>query len=707
MAYGELYNVKFYDPDENKFQLQIYEEGYVGDISSNLTLGANPVVISYQQDNDYFKPIIGSSCKLQFYVEEGTGGEEWELEDTNWNLAEFLWNAEGTIDFLEPQNDRQFKVVISYQSDTDVYTTYWTGFIIQDSFTAPLQPFPFIVEAYASDLIGTIDGYNYGLATETPTCFDAIRECLKDINLQNGQASIGKSLDFGYKVLCRIKPTGESNGNPFLQTYVMSKDAMQDENGNAIDNKTILESLLQMFNCRIFQHEGRWTIISNDAMSLSSFDDEGGSYNKEFLAYTKAGVGESNIIISNPVKNINSTQDDDTLQPLNADFIKITKRPAIRNRTNIRIKDLYKNEFNNGGFEIVTSPSGSTPSWGFIPQNWTIAPSQSSTSYCVDSDSADTSQPTPIVYGITPYGGTYSFLMIGTSTSTPASPTLTNATGDTISATGTPIKFSFAVYAADPNVSGLLAYEIRWRLKVGTSHYWDVNNDRWTTASTINTSTGALQDQWLLYEFNLNTPQSTGTITIDFYTSKETAYGNSDFRTYFDDVKLTINSDMEYFTSTTSIDKSEYKSNSGVIPSLNNRFGMIEDDAYVNCLVNSSNLAISSYTDFDLSSTWKLENLMELKRLNDLTVNNNRYEGTFRKLKLSTGFLDPIDMLTFPKLNFTNLSSVTDQMAIDNLEYSISKNRIKLSTHTSRQGNLTVASDINQNRSFYEYKPKD
>ena len=64
-------------------------------------------------------------------------------------------------------------------------------------------------------------------------------------------------------------------------------------------------------------------------------------------------------------------------------------------------------------------------------------------------------------------------------------------------------------------------------------------------------------------------------------------------------------------------------------------------------------------------------------------------------------------MLTFPKLNFTNLSSVTDQMAIDNLEYSISKNRIKLSTHTSRQGNLTVASDINQNRSFYEYKPKD
>ena len=45
MAYGELYRVNFFDPDEHKFLLQIYEDGYSGLVSSNLNLGANPVVM--------------------------------------------------------------------------------------------------------------------------------------------------------------------------------------------------------------------------------------------------------------------------------------------------------------------------------------------------------------------------------------------------------------------------------------------------------------------------------------------------------------------------------------------------------------------------------------------------------------------------------------------------------------------------------------
>ena len=39
-----------------------------------------------------------------------------------------------------------------------VYRKYWTGFIVQDSFNLPLQDFPFLIEAYASDLIGTLEG---------------------------------------------------------------------------------------------------------------------------------------------------------------------------------------------------------------------------------------------------------------------------------------------------------------------------------------------------------------------------------------------------------------------------------------------------------------------------------------------------------------------------------------------------------------------
>ena len=246
MAYGELYRVNFFDTDENKFLLQIKEDGYSGIVSDNIILGPNPVVVSYQQDDDFFSPIIGSSCKLQFYVDENTGGGVWEVEESNWNLANFLWNAEGSIDFLEPQNDRQFQTIVSSQvlngtsdayavasrlkdtsvnftnslkvgdlvintstseittvaqvsSDTiiklsadifssaggesyEIYRKYWSGFIVQDSFNLPLQPFPFLIEAYASDLLGTIDGYDYGLSTTRPSAKDAISECLRKIN---------------------------------------------------------------------------------------------------------------------------------------------------------------------------------------------------------------------------------------------------------------------------------------------------------------------------------------------------------------------------------------------------------------------------------------------------------------------------------------------------------------------------------------------
>ena len=83
MAYGELYRVNFFDTDEHKFLLQIFEDGYSGLVSDNLILGADPVIVSYQQDDDFFNPIIGSSCKLQFYVNETTGGGAWDQENTN------------------------------------------------------------------------------------------------------------------------------------------------------------------------------------------------------------------------------------------------------------------------------------------------------------------------------------------------------------------------------------------------------------------------------------------------------------------------------------------------------------------------------------------------------------------------------------------------------------------------------------------------
>ena len=63
-------------------------------------------------------------------------------------------------------------------------------------------------------------------------------------------------------------------------------------------------------------------------------------------------------------------------------------------------------------------------------------------------------------------------------------------------------------------------------------------------------------------------------------------------------------------------------------------------------------------------------------------------------------------MLTLPKINFNTLADDNHQ-AIDNLEFNVSKNRYKLSTHIPTQSNLTAFGDISSLSSFYKFKPED
>jgi hypothetical protein len=774
MSYGEKYFSNFFDNDNNKFRLQIFQWGFTGNASSNLTLADNAVTINYSQDDDYFQPIIGSTCKLRIFIDDAQGGAQWEDENTNWNLANFVWER-SEFDFLIPTNDREFKInvnrevangtsdayavsarlkddtadftaslkvgdlvintttgdttnvaqvssatIIKLSADIfdsaggegyEIYRPFWSGFIMQDSYTLPIAPHPFAVEIYASDLIGTINGYDIDLTTERPQAFDAIQNCLKNINVQSGDGTTGRSLDFGYKVLCRLNQnTGSgfsSNDNTFVQTYIGSVDGLQDENGNYLNCKYVLESLLRMFNCRIFQHEGTWTIIDNASLALTSFNDGGGSYSKEFKTYDKDGTSTGTEAIVSPVQDINSTENDNTIQPLSNDLVKIIRKPAIRQRTQIRIKDTLKSRFTNSGYETVTSASGGTPSWGKNPSDWTIP--DRTIAYAVQSGASDTSGGVPIIYGITPYAGLYSLITIGSTSSTTV--VASNNTGS-VGTTAEPIKLSFADYVLDPDNTGALSYQLKFRISItpvsGSTVYWQVSSNSWVTSATqgVNTITGTVQGEWRFNEVSMNPPPVVGTATIEFFIGKEDIYNNSSFRIYYDDVVLTSISDLEYYDTSTKIIDTSFIENSGVLKAVENRFGMLDDTKYSNNLVDSSGNSITAYRNYDQVSGASLETLMNFQRLNEFTSNNFRYEGTFRKIADSDGFTKPIDMLTLPKINFNTLSDDNHQ-AIDNLEFNVSKNRYKLSTHIPTQDNLTNFGQISSNTDFYRFKPED
>jgi len=71
MSYGLQYFSNFFDNDDNKYRLQIFQWQFTGVAKSNITLADNPIIINYRQNEDYFQPIIGSTCKMRFYVEKG------------------------------------------------------------------------------------------------------------------------------------------------------------------------------------------------------------------------------------------------------------------------------------------------------------------------------------------------------------------------------------------------------------------------------------------------------------------------------------------------------------------------------------------------------------------------------------------------------------------------------------------------------------
>tara|TARA_R100001163_G_scaffold65474_1_gene62775 strand:- start:1205 stop:3409 length:2205 start_codon:yes stop_codon:yes gene_type:complete len=734
MAYGLKYEDDFFDVDEHKWKLKIYQWNFSGTKETNsLTLGPDAVQIMYEQKgDDFFSPIIGSSCKISMYVTESLGGTFWEDEDRNWEAANFNWE-ENNFEFLFPIDDREYKIEVCYASAYTggeyVYSTYWKGFLIQDQFSMPLKPFPYLIQMYASDLVGTLNGYNYADTTARPTVLQAIVGCMKNINEQNASGT-AQALELQYQSLCRIYPsTSVSAGDPLTQTYINSNDAMKDENDNFINCKVILESLLQMFNCRMFQARGYWIIVSNDAMSLTSFNTSTAASRTEFINYLKTGAdGTDHLSIASPTKTINSTGNNDTIQPIGNNLVRITKRPCVSNRTTIDIKDFYVSEFDDSDYEESTTRTGTTPSWGHdFGSDW--SENDQAKQYAVTSTSIDTSG-TPVAYfpvdgtvsnNAQMYQGTYCALLIGNS-STSTTAKLTNATGvfDNVTA-GTKCNFSFAYQLQDPaqtSPTAAIAFTIRYRLKIG-SLYFNATTGNFTPTATINSFTGGGQRRWELYEKEFTAPatSSSPTITIEFFDPAESTSAGTDFRLYIDVVSLKIDKDVEFYSTKTNIIKADYKDNSGVIDTFENRYGQVGNNAYSNALTGSDGTAIVSYKHFSLFSaaSMNLEAMMHTLRLNDLAASNNRYEGTFRKVNTTAinpsgtrvNSITPIDMLTLPKLGFTSVSGLTDQLAIDRLDFNIAKNRIKLVTHTPSQTALDSTSDVQTGEGFFEKEPED
>jgi hypothetical protein len=162
MAYGVKYELDFSDIKGNKRSVQILKQDYTGVVNSIVGTD-NPVIIKYTNDDDFYNPIIGSSCVLNIKTTDTISYDEftdfdereykirvnigvqdesadinsplWELTDTNWEATDFNWAA-----------------------STD-FQVYWEGFLVSDTFTEAIQSKPFDISLRAIDNLGALDAY--------------------------------------------------------------------------------------------------------------------------------------------------------------------------------------------------------------------------------------------------------------------------------------------------------------------------------------------------------------------------------------------------------------------------------------------------------------------------------------------------------------------------------------------------------------------
>lgn len=249
MAYGVKYRLEFSDVLGNGKKIEILKDNYLGAVLP-LVGTADPVSIKWEGDDDFYSPIIGSTCTLNLFVTDDVQYDNFYAFD-----------------------EEEFQVKIYYKNDVNNYILYWAGFIVTDSYKQALMSPPYQISLQANDGLGLLETKFVGIdnndvfdithTNTTTLAQNLITNCISKTNL-------GLNVYFS---------TGVRVGNN-LTSYVENTtlfgfgSAKYQENLKVHNCKDYLTNVLRTLNCRIFQALGNWYIVSNsDYMDNDFFED--------------------------------------------------------------------------------------------------------------------------------------------------------------------------------------------------------------------------------------------------------------------------------------------------------------------------------------------------------------------------------------------------------------------------------------------------
>lgn len=307
MAYGVKYRLDFSDVDGNLKRLEILKDGYGGSVLPMVGTD-EPVIIEWRADDDFYEPIIGSSCTINLMVTDSV-----------------------TYDAFYEADEREYQVKVYYYSGG--YQLYWQGYLTNEIYQEAIQTAPYPLSIKATDGLGTLNGFNAWMPPKAAgelTLWEAIYK-----NLQY--------LDLGFDIWISndIRISTDADWSNVFEDCSVAKQAFFKKNYTIMNAKEVLRSVLLNFNCKIFQSYGRFYIIN-----ASSYNDQriidgvkngtysgagiltakqgflaGGSEEIKFFIYNSSGANTGNNT-ANYLRKIKSD-----IVPINSNFVREVRRP--------------------------------------------------------------------------------------------------------------------------------------------------------------------------------------------------------------------------------------------------------------------------------------------------------------------------------------------------------------------------------------------
>ena len=695
MAYGVKFRLDFEDHEGNGKRLDILKDGYTGEILP-LVGSADPVKIKWDGDDDFYSPIIGSTCNISLYQTDETNYDDFfnqpereykvEVYTAQAIRDEFKNNVQldggiveaadclngsyydtGTLLQSRVVNDGGIMEAVDCVSNVltetqDNYTLFWTGWLLSDQFAEVLAPNPQPINLTAIDGLGELDNF-FVDNTYYSIVSNNLNFTLSGI-LCKALENTGLNLDVLLNNDIAIVDIFGNTSSIFTSTLNFNEAIFLSDEYEFFNVKEFLENILKNINARVFQANGKYVIFNNSTYSeqtvidyVKDYKDENdelpegiGTMRQEYL---KGDIEKLYFQRFNSSGTLQGDYYHEGLRTVRTDLQPLEQnltREAERGYKAVRFKT-----------PVVKGQVSYSKDVSFEFQNttfWTI----NNGSFVTDEVALS---------------GNRSFKTTATNSgSTPTTKALTSTGGYTVSKKPE-LKLKLSYYYdtnnATQTTTSFNRFWCRLYFVVGfTNYYYDSDNQNWTTTNKYfffeDDKTAA--DKWISQDIGIAQMPATGGANSIVYLE---IFGPRNYLTNYQGVYV---DNVLFYEETPTNQISER---------------LLTQDDTTNVLVNDSEIdrnlqALTlGYTDVydtsDLLSAKSPQQATAIQQINDFRNIVTRYEGTLYNNE--TAPVTPMDKI---RINFTNFSE-GDSLILDGLTYSLKTNRYDIIAHKPNQDN--------------------